>query len=427
MVCRSTEMVVDMPRKSYPRWQRGGVERALGSRRVVLLEGPRQSGKTTLAETFISGKADFRSLDDPTTLDAAIADPVDFVRHGDRLMVIDEVQRAPKLLLAVKMDVDRNQNYGRYLLTGSAHIQSLPGVRESLAGRAGKVRLRPLAQGEILGRSPEFISNAFEENFRTLAEPDGQALGKDDYIAMAMRGGFPEALRLDKAGKARRWHADYLAAVVDRDLRDIAEIRRRDGLMKLVEALAAWSSKEADISKIGAGLRLARGTIDSYVNALEALHIVERVRPWHSSDYNRIIKRDKIFVTDAGFMSAVLKWRPEQVRAAGDLNGKLVETFVFNELSSVLEAQEDDYDLYHYRDNKGREVDLLVQNERGDLVGIEIKAGSSVDRSMFKHLDWFRSKFAKDRDFKGLVLYSGERVLSFGDDLWAVPISALWA
>lgn len=416
-----------MGRTTYSRWQREKVAEALETRRVVLLEGPRQSGKTTLSETFVSKNAVFRSLDESATLKAALDDPADFVRHGDGLMIIDEVQRAPDLLLAIKMDVDRNQEYGRYLLTGSAHIQSLPTVRESLAGRVGKVILRQLSMGEMSGRPADFIPNAFEGKFKTPEIHDGQALGKSDYITLAMRGGFPEAVRLETARKLKRWHADYLSALADRDLKEIAKIRRRDGLIKLVEVLAAWSSKEVDVVKIGATPRLARATIESYTNALEALYLVERVRPWHSNDYNRIIKRDKIFMTDSGFMSSVLKWGFEDVRMDGDLNGKLVETFVFNQLSAVLDAQEEDFELYHFRDNTGREVDLLVRNERGDIVGIEIKAGSTIDKSTFKHLDWFKRELAAGHGFKSVVLYTGGHVLSFGEDRWAVPICALWA
>ena len=416
-----------MARKTYPRWQRERLAEALETRRVVLLEGPRQSGKTTLAATFVSGDAVYRNLDEPAVLRAALDDPHDFVRHGDGLMVIDEIQRAPDLLLAIKMDVDRNQDYGRYLLTGSARIQSLPTVRESLAGRVGKVALRQLAMGEVSGRPPEFIAGAFGGEFGVPGSRGGGPLGKSEYIELAMRGGFPEAVRLGAGRRVRRWHADYLAALVDRDLADIATIRRKDGLVKLVEVLAAWSSKEADIAKIGANPPLARATVESYTNALEAMYLVERVRPWHSSDYNRIVKRDRIFMTDSGFMSSVLKWTFEDVRMDGDLNGKLIETFVLNQLAAVIGAREEDYELSHYRDNVGREVDLLVRNERGDILGIEVKAGSSVDRSTFRHLDWFRQKLAGDRAFKGVVLYTGGDVLSFGEDRWAVPIGALWS
>ena len=410
----------------YSRWQRERVQSALETRRIVLLEGSRQCGKTTLSKTFETGDAIYRTLDDQEMRQAARDDPVGFVRHGDGLLIVDEVQRAPDLLLAIKKDVDENTKYGRYLLTGSAHIQSLPSVSESLAGRVGKARLRPLAEGEMLGRAAGFIAGAFEGEFEPPATADGQAYGKDRYISLAMKGGFPEAVGLGGARDIRKWHREYLDALVDRDLRDIAEIRRKNDLLRLVEVLAAWSSKEADIAKIGAGLSLARNTINSYINALEALCLVERVPPWHSSDYARIKKRDKVFMTDSGFMSSVLEWEFDAVRLDGDRNGKLMETFVHNQLSAVLEAQEEEYRLRHYRDREGREIDLLVQREGGDLLGIEVKAGPVVDRSMFRHMDWFRSNLAAGRGFNGVVLYTGEHVVPYGEGMWAVPICSLW-
>ena len=416
-----------MTQSTYSRWQKQKIEAALKTRRVVLLAGSRQCGKTTLSRNLASDDAIYRTLDDATLLSAAADDPSGFVRHGNELMIIDEVQRVPELLLAIKKEVDENQGRGRFLLTGSANIQSLPSVQESLAGRISKVRLRPLSMGEIFERPADFITNSFSGVFRVPKTQAGQFYSKDKYISYAMRGGYPEAIALDKPKEVKSWHKDYLTALMDRDLKDIAEIRRKDSLLKLVEVLAAWSSKESDISKIGASLSLARPTIESYINALETLYLVERVRPWHSTDYDRIKKQDKLFMTDSGFMASILNWTSEAVQFDGDLNGKLIETFVFNQLSALLDAQENEFSLYHYRDREKREIDFLVQNAKGDLLGIEVKAGSSVNKDSFKHLNWFKENISLNHKFKGIVLYSGEHVVPFGKDMWAVPLCALWA
>ena len=421
-----------MEQHIYPRWQRRRVEDALKTRRVVLLEGPRQSGKTTLSKAVASGDAVYRTLDDQAMLKTAKGDPVGFVQHGDELMVIDEVQRAPDLLLAIKKDVDENIGHGRFLLTGSANIQSLPSVRESLAGRVAKVRLRTLGMGELGGGSADFIANAFEGRFKTPEHEEGRPPNKDAYIRLAMRGGFPEAVAMENTTAVGGWHRDYLAALVDRDLGDIAEVRRRGSLLKLVEILAAWSSREVDKAKIGAGLTLdgqtlTAPTIEAYINALMALYLVESLEPWRSDDYDRIKKRAKLFMADSGLMSSILNWNYEEVRFDGDLNGKLVETFVYNQLTAILGAQREVYNLFHYRDRAGREVDFLVQNQAGDVLGMEVKAGSAIEKSMFRHLDWFRRNIRTRGGFKGIVLYTGEQVLPFGEDMWAVPISALWA
>jgi len=414
---------------TYPRWQAPLIKKALSTRRVLVLEGPRQCGKTTLVKALSGPHAIYRTLDDQTLLNAAISDPQGFVRHGNELMIIDEIQRAPSLLQAIKKDVDENQQPGRFLLTGSAHIQSLTGATESLAGRVRKMRLRPLSIGELYEKEPDFLQRAFRGEFvpHVLRAPREQFLyDKDAYLSLAFKGGYPEVLHLESEKERILWHEDYLNALIERDLKEITHIRRKDSMKKLIEVLAAWSSKFMDIASLCKSLSIARPTIESYINALEALYLVERVRPWHKTDYDRIGKQEKLFMTDTGMMASVLRWRLDQVRLDGDLNGKLMETFVFNQLSSILDTQENTYTLYHYRDREKREVDFLIERDDGPILGIEVKAGSVVTNDMFKHLKWFRNNIAPDQKFIGIVAYTGEQVVSFGESLWAVPISCLF-
>ena len=410
---------------TFPRWQQKAIEAALPVRRVLLLEGPRQCGKTTLTKKITQDAKGsvYRTLDDQNLLNAARDDPRGFVAHGDGLMVIDEVQRAPLLLTAVKKDVDENETPGRFLLTGSANIQSLPRVTESLAGRVKKIRLRPLAQGEIEQTWPQFLPRAFAGG---LADMVLSELTKDDYLALALTGGFPEARRQSSDAARRSWHRDYLDALTERDLRDIANIRRRDSLLKLIQALAAWSSKYMDVSAIGAALALSHGALDAHINALEALYLVDRLRPWTHSDYARIGKRDKLFMADPGLMASCLGWSQDKVRFDGELNGKLIETFVYAQLAALIDAQDEDYDLSHYRDREQREINFIVESPDQALLGIEVKSGTNIDTDSFKHLKWFRDNIAKDRPFTGIVLYSGAQVLRFGPNMWAVPTCALW-
>lgn len=413
----------------YHRWQYNIIKKALRSRRVLVLAGPRQCGKTTLAKKLSSPDTLYRTLDDVTLLASALSDPQGFVHHGNELMIIDEVQRAPSLLQAVKQDVDLISTYGRFLLTGSTNIQSLPGVTESLAGRVRKIRLRPLAQGEIHNNPPVFIQQAFSGVFKKLISHKKNGEGKEDkdaYISLAFRGGYPEALQLIEEKENKRWYKDYLDALIERDLKEIINIRRQDSMTKLLEVLAAWSSKFMDIAGIGANLSLARTTIESYINALEAMYLVERVRPWSKTDYDRVSKQDKLFMTDAGLMISILRWQFDKVRLNGDMSGKLLETFVFTQLAALIEAQEDDFQLYHYRDREQREIDFLIENENGDILGIEVKAGSAVSKDHFKHLRWFRDHMAKGRQFVGIVLYTGENVVPFGEGFWAIPINLMW-
>jgi hypothetical protein len=412
----------------YSRWQEARLREALVHSRVVLIEGPRQCGKTTLAKEVARGgdqNAIYRTLDDLTLLNAALDDPHGFVDHGDELMIIDEIQRAPQLLAAIKKDVDENQKPGRFLLTGSANIATLPKASESLAGRVSKIRLRPLALGEVERARPGFLEIAKTGNWRDWAATPTSD-NKDAYIQFALAGGYPEALRLPTERARRRWHRDYIEALIDRDLRDVANIRRRDNLAKLVEVLAAWSSKFMDATSISGALGVSRPTLETYINALETLYLVDRVQPWTKSDYARIGKQEKLFMADSGLMSAVLNWSFDKVRLDGSLNGKLIETLVYAQLAALLESDEEDYQLYHYRDREQREVDFIVESEDDSVIGIEVKAGSSVGPGDFRHLKWFQANLAQDRPFQGLVLYTGEQAVSFGPNLWAVPASRLF-
>jgi predicted AAA+ superfamily ATPase len=424
--------------KAYIRWQAKTLQNTLSKRRVLILAGPRQCGKTTLVKGLADKNTIYRTLDDPTLLNAALTDPQGFVRHDNELMIIDEVQRVPLLLQAIKQNVDDNQNPGRFLLTGSANIQSLPGVTESLAGRVSKIRLRPLALGEIYGIPPHFLERAFQQKF-SIRKPFragvsaageeglGEFWDKDAYLSVAFRGGFPEARCFFEEREYQAWHRDYISALIERDLKDIANIRHKDGMAKLLEVLAAWSSKFMDVASICKSLSLARPTVESYINALEALYLVERVRPWHKTDYDRVGKQEKLFMTDTGMMAAILLWRFEKVRLDGDMNGKLLETFVFNQLSAHLDVHASQYQLTHYRDREQREVDFVVERDDGSILGIEVKAASVVDKSMFKHLIWFSEHIVPKQEFVGIVLYTGEHIVPFGPNLWAVPMSCLWS
>ena len=380
---------------------------ALQTRRVVVLAGARQCGKTTLARAIARPQGViYRTLDDVGLLAAARADPHGFVAHGDGLMVIDEIQRAPVLLQAVQKEVDENPAPGRFLLTGSVNIQSSPGVIESLAGRVASLRLRPFAVGETARVAPTFIARAAREDWAGLASRFAGSSGKDHVLRQALRGGYPEVQALGDKG-VRRWHLDYIAALMARDLQDIAHIRRKDSMAKLLEVLAAWSCKLMDVSAIGAQLSLAR--------------------PWSKTDYQRVSRQDKLVMTDTGLVASLLRWQFDAVRLNADQSGKLVEGFVFAQLAAQLDAQDEHHSLTHYRDREQREIDFVVETPDGLTVGIEVKAGSAVGADSFKHLSWFRERMlAANAPFVGLVLYTGEQVSRFGEHLWAVPMHALW-
>ncbi|HCU07164.1 MAG TPA: hypothetical protein DIC42_06285 [Holosporales bacterium] len=411
----------------YKRWQQARIEDALNTRRVLLLSGPRQCGKTTLVESYEKQDTIYRTLDDLSLLAAAKMDPHGFVTHDNELMIIDEIQRCPELLQAIKMDVDKNKAMGRFLLTGSANIQSLPSVKESLAGRVRHLRLRPLVQGEIEEYASNFLSLLFDNDLDIASSFNiKETLIKADYLDMALSGGYPEPLTLHNQQHKKEWFDDYLEALIQKDLKDIVQIRRTDSLRKLLQILAAWSSRLIDFSAIGSGLSISKLSLISYVGSLEMLYLIERVPPWTKTMYDRVGKKEKLFMTDTGMLGHLLNWNREKIHLDATASGLLIETFVFTQLAALIDAQSQPYHLFHYRDKDKREIDFVIENGDGDIVCIEVKAGSSVSKDSFKHLFWFKNKFSNKKPFKGIVLYTGAHKLSFGDGFWALPISSLW-
>lgn len=410
----------------HNRWQLAGILDMLDYRRVTVLTGARQCGKTTLAKSLpktVQG-ADYRTLDSLQVQQSATNDPEGFVAHDDGLMIIDEIQKSPLLVQAIKKDVDENQKYGRFLLTGSANIQAMPSVNESMAGRVGYVRLRPLCMGERLGKNPDFVKNAFKQKFNVSKSPDS-TMAKDDYIRLALVGGYPEAISLPPK-KATKWHRDYVSALVERDLKDIINIHRKDAMRLLLKTLASWSTKEMNIQGIGAKLSIERPTLETYINALEILYLIDRLPSWGKTDYSIVRKKDKLLMTDTGVMASVLGWTFDTVQFDGERNGRLLENFVYQELMCTVDADELGCEVFYYRDANKREIDFIIQSEQHGILGLEIKAGSAVKQSDFKHLAWFRDTMAPPEGFVGIILYTGNEVLPFGKNLWAVPIRALW-
>ena len=412
----------------FNRWRAGNVKEALGVRRIVVISGARQTGKTTLAKQVAGATQSlFKPLDQQPYFDAAKSDPPSFVRNSSGTLVIDEIQKVPALISEIKYAVDQDNRCGQYLLTGSANLQSLPTVTESLAGRVRTLRLRPLTQGEILRRKPVFLKRAFAGEFPARV----RGCDKDALLELAFRGGYPEVVRMKNQRGRKAWHKDYMDALLQNDLRDIVRVARRDALGDLAGILAAWSGRFMDVAGLSRQTGISRPTLASYINALEALYLFERVRPWVKTDYERAGRACKMFATDTGLMASILDWKFDDVlndtaTANTDRAGKMMETFVFQELAAQVDL-DDEYSLYHYRDREKREIDFVVERADGALLGIEVKAGRTVSKADFAPQEWFKANIAKNgKSYVGLVLYSGEATLSFGNGMHAVPTAALW-
>ena len=396
------------------------VTAALKDTPVVMINGPRQCGKTTLVRDFADASRAYYTLDDDTVLQAARDDPAGFVRGLDRA-IIDEVQRAPDLLRAIKKSVDDDRRPGRFLLTGSADVLTLPKVSESLAGRMEVVSLYPLSRGEIRGAKPAFLKKAFTGKLVAPAEP---MLG-GDLVRAVLAGGYPEMLRREDQQRRHAWARDYVKAIVQRDVRDIAEIEKLSQMPRLFQVLAHHSAQLTNLTQMGGKIGLDAKTTGKYVAILEQLFLVRRIDPWFRNRIKRLVKTPKLHFLDAGLLAATLRVSAERIARDRALLGPIVETFVFSEVIKQLAWLDEPCTLHHYRDKDQDEVDLVVEDHTGALVGIEVKAAASVNAADFKGLRKLAG--ASGGDFRlGVVLYDGDKAVPFGEHLFAAPISCLW-
>ena len=405
--------------KIFTRWQEKRIRELLKNRRVVVISGARQSGKTTLARKVAAKGDTFLSLDNEDVLTTALSDPMGFVRHKKGTMIIDEIQKAPSLLLAIKQAVDADNRPGQFLLTGSADIATLPRITDSLAGRISHIRLRGLTMGEILGGQPAFLDKAFRRDWPLAIK----GYDKPAILNLAFRGGYPEVLAIKQTARGE-WFEDYKKSLLSRDLKDIANIQRMEAMDALLNVMSAWSGKLMDAEAICGKLSITRKMLVNYANVLILMCLFEKVPAWILTDYDRVGKREKIYASDAGLMAHLLDWREADVLYDPDKSGKMVETFAFSQLCAQTDFYR--YSLYHYRDRQKREIDFIVKNDVGGLLGIEIKSGSAVSRDDARHMVWFKRNIAKEREFTGIVLYTGEITLPLGEDMYAVPMAALW-
>lgn len=405
----------------YPRHVEIRLREALADTPVVALNGPRQSGKTTLARKVAGDDWAYLTLDDATVLRSASADPVGFVRGLDRA-VIDEVQRAPDLLLAVKRSVDEDRRPGRFLLTGSAQILTIPRVKESLAGRMEVVTLYPLARSEVIRAGPPtFIERSFAGKPPMPAE---QLVG-DDLMSVVLAGGYPEVLERPSERRRRDWCRAYVEAIVERDVRDIAAVEKIGELGRLVEALALCSGQLTNLSQLGGKLGIDRKTADRYLTLLEQLFLVRRLRPWFRNELKRLVRTPKLHFLDSGLLAAVRGCGLERLRRDRAPWGAILESFVHAELLKQASWIDEGISFHHYRDKDLAEVDVVLENSAGEIVGVEVKAAATVGTADFRGLQ--RLAEAASADFRlGLVLYDGDQVVPFGPKLFAAPVSCLW-
>lgn len=404
---------------------RRNIESELGSAiadtPVVLLNGARQTGKTTLAREYARAQSvPYATLDDATQLAAATADARGFLQGlGDRA-VIDEVQKAPGLFPAIKLSVDEDRRPGRYLLTGSANVLLLPQISESLAGRMEIITLWPLSRGELQSRRERFIEGVFAGQVPAL-EPSEAVDVKDAVLT----GAYPEVMQRPAGRRRDAWFAAYITALLQRDVRDLANIEGLTEMPRLLALLAARTGGLLNVSELSRSSGIPNSTLKRYLSLLEATFLLQPLPAWSTNLGKRLIKSPKIHLIDSGLIAHLTGVTRQRLERDPGFFGHLLESFVVGELRKQTSWSERRVSLHHYRTTAGREVDILLEDSAGGLVGLEVKASSTVERQDFIGLDTV-AEDAGRRFVRGVVLYTGSETVAFGPRYMAMPVSALW-
>ncbi len=406
-----------------PRLAERELTEALSNTPVVIVHGPRQCGKTTLAMRV--GKRlryAYFNLDDDAVRRAANKDPVGFVARLPERTIIDEAQRAPEIFLPLKVEVDRRRVAGRFLLTGSTNVLLLPKMADSLAGHMSSIRLHPLAQCEVARREPKLLAAIMRGDFKIRTS---RRLGQELAERIAA-GGFPAALARKTPSRRTQWYADYIDSLVQRDVRDLSRIGSLRELPKLLKLAASQTARLINVSELAAPFQVSRPTIRDYVTLLERIFVLEELPPWHTNRLKRLVKTPKLHVMDSGLACALLGLSPTALWNDRETLGQLLETFVYGELRRQSCAFDEGIEFSHFRDKDGAEVDIVIEHSGTRVSGVEVKASSTVHPTDFRGLRRLREATGK-RFACGVILYDGEATVGFGDGMFAVPIAELWS
>lgn len=407
----------------YNRHLENKIHKSMQFSPATLIVGSRQCGKTTLVQAIKNQNA-FRylSFDDLSLLQSAKADPSQFFKFNPPPLILDEIQRTPELFLPMKLSVDNNRSPNMFLLTGSANPLMLPNLGDSLAGRMVIHHLWPLSQGELINHKENFLQVIFADDLPHLDMPP---LTHEDLFQKIRLGGFPTMQTLPDDESRSLWLNGYLQTILEKDVRDLAQIEKLHELPHMLELLATRPGELLNYVTLANACNIPRSTLTRYFQYMQTLFAIHPLRPWLANRGKRLIKSPKVYFNDTGILCHLLHLSSNSTNIPRELLGKLIENFIVVELQKQLSYSESQYDLYFYRDHVGNEIDLVIEGPQKQIVAIEIKSTATIKTDFFKTI----SSFAKDlgpRFKRGIVLYTGDKALSYGPNLIALPIQSLW-
>lgn len=400
----------------YPRTLKPQLEAALRHFPVVLLTGSRQVGKSTLAQQLLEN---YITLDDINIYSALKADPQTFIETLEKPVVIDEVQKLPELLLPIKLSVDKDRKNGSFLLTGSANIMACKQITDTLSGRIALLELMPLSFQEISGSSINLLDSFFNADMTSF---NGMVRGADEIIKKVITGGYPEIRRIDNARGRYHWFSSYIQTYIQRDVRDLSDLRHIDKFIKMYRLLASRSGNLLNKTDVARDAAINIKTFDNYLELLKLVYQVDLLPAYSTNIDKRLIKASKLFFTDSGLLAHLLNISSEKEFYASPYRGGLFETYIYSELLKATKYDEKGARLYYLRTADNQEIDFII--ERGsEIVAVEVKMTGTVHQADFRHLAMLQAR--ADNMRAGYLFYLGDRVLPFGKGLYAVPLGCL--
>jgi uncharacterized protein len=400
---------------------------ALSDTPAVLVNGPRQTGKSTLvqSEELAKQNRQYLTFDDPGVMAAAKGDPKGFVAGLDTPVTLDEIQHAPELFPVIKAAIDRKRQPGHFLLTGSANAMLLPKLSESLAGRMEVLTLWPFSEGELRGIKENFIDILFSG--RPVARPGkSRTMRREELLGVVLAGGYPPAIARQSAARRNAWFQSYAMTMLQRDVRDLANIDDVTAVPRLLSVVAARAGGLLNFADLSRTMALPQTTLKRYFALLEATFLVQLLRPWAKNIGKRVIQTSKVYLNDTGLLASVLGITIDGLKTEGPVAGALLENFVLMELRKQSAWSNARPELFYWRTASGQEVDIVLEDRAGRLAGIEVKAAATLGTQDVRGLQAMAAAAGKSW-VRGVVLYTGAEVVPFAANLHGVPISRLWS